>query len=116
MPFAFGEELKIFKQQDADECCPNLNLYRVIACANKRFYFQVLLECLEEQLNLPAVFVNQPYRSRAEFQMVHQQHNLAIVFIIPYHHASKHVRTNAACLIAGKTISSSASTLLVCGN
>ena len=42
---------------DSDQGCPNLNQERVLAGPHKTLHFQVLLEGLKKQFNLPAVLV-----------------------------------------------------------
>jgi hypothetical protein len=40
-----------FEQEDSDQGCPNLDSQGVLAGAHEAFYFEVLLERLEEQLS-----------------------------------------------------------------
>ena len=39
-------------------CCPNLDIERILSGTHKGFDLEVLLQGLEEQLNLPAVFLD----------------------------------------------------------
>ncbi len=47
-----------FQQQQGDQGCPNLDPERVLAGADEGLHCQVLLQSLEEQFDLPALFVN----------------------------------------------------------
>ena len=46
------------EQKDGDQGCPNLDAQGVFGGAHETLHFEVLLERLEEQLNLPTVFVD----------------------------------------------------------
>ena len=67
-------------QQPGDQGCPNLNAQRVLARADERLDFQVLLERLEEQFDLPTILVNGGDGCRAKLQVVCQQFNRVVLF------------------------------------
>jgi len=62
----------------------NLDLKGVFIGANEGLDLQVLLDRLEKQLDLPAILVNGPDGGGPEVQMVGQQHDLPLVFLIPH--------------------------------
>ena len=53
-----GLELEILDQQDGDQCCPNLNSERIFTGSHEGLDFQILLDGLEEDFDLPTVPVN----------------------------------------------------------
>src|ERR1035437_7619374 len=76
-----------FQQQDRDQGCPNLDAQGVFASAHEALYFEILLERLEKQLELPPVLVDGGNGRGAERQQVGQQYDLPFVHRIPDHHA-----------------------------
>jgi len=57
-PAKTGGQLQVTQQQHRDQCSPNLCLDRVSRRADEGLDLQVLLERLEEQFDLPAIFVD----------------------------------------------------------
>ena len=57
-PLLLGKELKVFQDQDGNQCCPNLDLDCIGAGTDKSLDLQVLLQRLEKDLNLPAVLID----------------------------------------------------------
>jgi hypothetical protein len=58
------------EQEQGDQGCPNLDPKRVLACADERLHFQILLQGLEEQLDLPALFVDGGDGGRPEVEQM----------------------------------------------
>ena len=50
--------LAIAQGKHRDQCCPNLRFDRIGRCANEGLEFQVLLERLEQEFDLPAILVD----------------------------------------------------------
>jgi hypothetical protein len=57
-PAAAGFELKIFDQQDRDQCGPQLDIHGVGAGPHERLDTLILFAGLEEQFDLPALLVD----------------------------------------------------------
>lgn len=85
--------VKPLEQEHSDEGCPNLNAERVFASADEGFDFEGLLEGFEKEFNFPAVFIDVRDGGWAEFEVVGQKNDLALVFLVPYDHAAKQMRT-----------------------
>ena len=63
--------------------CPNLNVEGILGGSYKGLDFKVLLQGLEEQLNLPPIFVDSRYGIGAELEMICEEDNLSFIFSIP---------------------------------
>ncbi len=72
-PVELGAQLEPAQEQHGNQCCPDLNLDGIGAGADERLDLQILLEGLEEQLDLPAVFVDGGHRSGAELQVIREK-------------------------------------------
>jgi len=100
--------LEILQEQDSDECCPNLDMYRIGAGSHEGFDFQVLFDGFEEEFDLPALLVDGGNRVGDQFHVVCQQDDLALTHRIPnYHPAQLSTSNPARC---GKTLTVRAST------
>jgi hypothetical protein len=69
-PVEFGSKLEEAKDQHRDQCCPNLDLHGIGTGPNKGLDLQVLLQILEEDLDLPTVFINGGNSRRTQIHMV----------------------------------------------
>ncbi len=72
-PGEFGPKLEKFKDQHGNQCCPNLNLDGIGASSDKGLDLKVLLQMLEEDFNLPTVFVNGRYGAGSQVEVVRQE-------------------------------------------
>jgi len=50
--------LQIAQNQHCNQRRPDLRLYSIRTGTKKGFDFQVLLDCLKKEFNLPAIFIN----------------------------------------------------------
>lgn len=71
------------QEQDRDQCCPNLRLDRVLAGAHEGLDLEVLLDCLEKELDLPTVPVDAADGGRGECPLVGEQDDLPLVLRVP---------------------------------
>lgn len=71
------------EQEQGDQGCPNLNQQSILTGSDEGFDFQVLLEHLEKQFDLPTVLVDGRNGRGAEFQMIGQQNDLPIMLLVP---------------------------------
>jgi glutaredoxin len=94
--------MQIFDQQQGDEGCPNLDAQGVFGGSDEGADFQVLLERLEENLDFPAVFVNGRNRGGAEFEVVGQQDDDALIRFVPDRDAPQQMRTAFLSADAGR--------------
>jgi hypothetical protein len=72
-PSVFGPKLEKFEDQHGNQCCPNLNLDGIRAGSDKGLDLEVLLQMLEEDFNLPTVFVNGRYGAGSQVEVVCQE-------------------------------------------
>ena len=56
-------------------------------CACKGFYLQVLLECFEEQLNVPSAFIELAGGVGTPFKIIGDEFDSSVVFGIIHHHS-----------------------------
>ena len=77
-------ELQVLQQQDRDQCCPNLDLEGVGRCPHERLDLEILLDCLEEDLDLPAILVDRGDCRGCELQMVGEKNDRPLVFDVPH--------------------------------
>jgi hypothetical protein len=82
-PIGLGEMMQPFEEQQGDQGCPNLNAERILAGADEGLHGQILLHRFEEQFDLPAFFVDGGDRGGAELQQIGEQHDLALVLLVP---------------------------------
>jgi len=78
-PREAGVELRLFEDEDGEQRGPLLHLERVLTGAREDVDAQVLFDRLEEELNLPAIFVDSSDRGGAEVQVIRQHLDLAFV-------------------------------------
>jgi len=64
--------LQIFEQEDGNECCPNLDAYRIGRCADEGLDLEVFFQGLEEEFDLPALLVNGSDGGSSQFEVVGQ--------------------------------------------
>jgi len=79
-----GAELQILEQEHGDQCCPNLEVYGVGTGAYEGLHFEVLFEGLEEELDLPAIFVDGGDSRRAKVEVVGQEHERFLLVRQPH--------------------------------
>ncbi len=72
-PGEFGPKLEKLEDQNGNQCCPNLNLDGIGAGSDKGLDLEVLLQMLEEDLNLPTVFVDGGYRAGSQVKVIRQE-------------------------------------------
>jgi len=72
-PAEFGPKLEEFEDQHGNQCCPNLNLDGIGAGSDKGLDLKVLLQMLEEDFNLPTVFVNGRDGAGSQVEVVRQE-------------------------------------------
>ena len=84
-----GAELQILEQEHGDQCCPNLEVYGVGTGAYEGLHFEVLFEGLEEELDLPAIFVDGGDSGGAEIKQIGEQHDFPFVIRIPHDKAAQ---------------------------
>ena len=94
--------LKILQEQDGNKCCPNLDMNRISTGPNKGFNFQVLLDRLEKQLDLPALLVDRANRARRKFHVVGQENDLPLLLLIPYDYPAQDAQIPAVFSTAGE--------------
>lgn len=90
-PPGFGEVVEPAEDEQGDECCPNLDVEGVFAGPDEGFDFEVLLEGLEEEFDLPPVFIDGGDGGGAEFEVVGEEYDLSLVFLIPDDDAAEEV-------------------------
>jgi hypothetical protein len=73
-------ELQELDQQHRNLCCPNLRLERIGTGADEGLDPQVLLDRLEKQLDLPALFVDGGNRRGAQDEVVGPEDYIATSF------------------------------------
>src|SRR5580704_11201184 len=91
-----------FEQQEGDQGCPNLDAQGVFAGADEGLHSEILLQRLEKQLDLPALFVDGGNRGGAEFQQVGEQDDFPLVVGIPNYDAAQRAGTVGQGLNAGE--------------
>ena len=67
-------QLQELEDQNGNQGCPNLDLQRIGASPHEDLDLEILLQRFEEQLDLPAIFVNAGDGGGAQGQMSGQQH------------------------------------------
>src|SRR5512137_2100743 len=72
-PTEFGPKLEKAQDQYRNQCCPNLNLDGIGAGSDKGLDLEVLLQMLEEDFNLPTIFVDGGYRTGSQVKVVRQE-------------------------------------------
>ena len=65
--------------------------------SDKGFHLQMLLECLEKYLYLPAVFVDGGNGAGTKFEVVGQKNEFPLVPLIPDDHATEQMRASFYC-------------------
>ena len=85
-----------------DQGCPNLDAQGVFAGAHEALHFEILLERLEKQLDLPAVLIDGGNGRGAKRDQVGQQHDLPLVHRIPDHYTPQQARAIFLGLDAGE--------------
>lgn len=78
-----------FEQEQGNQGCPNLDAQRILAGADKALDLEVLFEGLEEEFDLPAFAIGLGKGRGAEFEVVGQEHALALVLCVPYDDAAQ---------------------------
>jgi len=68
-----GPKLEKPEDQHGNQCCPNLYPDGIRAGSNKGLDLEVLLQMLEEDLNLPTIFVDGRDRAGSELKVVRQE-------------------------------------------
>lgn len=76
--------LEVFDDEHGDQCCPNLDVECVLAGAHEGFHFEVLLESLEEDLDLPSVLVYGGNGACRKREVIRQELNLPLMFLVPH--------------------------------
>jgi len=94
--------MQVFEQQQGNKGCPNLDAQGILACADKGFDLQVLLEGLEEYLDFPPVFVDGGNGARAKVEVIGQENNFSLILLIPDDNAAKQMGAFLFRLGAGK--------------
>ena len=92
-----------FQQKHRDQGCPNLDAKGVFAGADEALHGQVLLQRLEKQFDLPALFVDGGDGGGAELQQIGEQHDLSLVIRIPNYHAAQRSGAVGLSLGAGES-------------
>jgi len=90
------------QQEHRDQGCPNLDAQRVFAGADKAPHSQVLLQCLEKELNLPAFLVDGGDGRSPKIHVVGQQDDFTLIFPIPDDDPPQITRTLLLGLRAGQ--------------
>ena len=72
-PAEFGSKLEKPQDQHGNQCCPNLNPDGIGAGSDKGLDLEVLLQMLEEDFNLPTIFVDGADRTSPEVKVVRQE-------------------------------------------
>lgn len=85
-----------------DESCPNLDVDGVLAGSDEGFDFEVLFQGLEEEFDLPAVLIDCGDGRGAEFEVIGEEDDLALMFLVPDHDAAQFVRALALCADASE--------------
>jgi hypothetical protein len=99
-PIVSGSHHQIFQQQHGDQRDPDLRLNGVLAGSHKRSNAQDLLECLEEQFDLPTVFIDFTDGRSRPHQVIGQQNNSTFLLFIPDNDPAQSKRTFFFCLFA----------------
>ena len=76
--------MQVFEQQQGNQGCPNLNSQGILACTDKGFDFEMLLEGFEKDLDLPSVLVDIGDSSSTKFEMVAQKRDYAVIGFVPH--------------------------------
>ena len=91
-PAEAGAERQILEKKKGDQCRPYLDHDRIGGGTDEGLYPQVLLDRLEEDLDLPAVFVDGSDGGGTEGQMVGDEDDALFLRLIPYLDTSQGVR------------------------
>jgi len=94
--------LEPLEQQQGDQGGPQLDAQRVLVGADEGLDLELLLEGLEEQFDLPAIAVDGGDGGGAEVEVVGQQHQLAVVGLVPDDDAPERVGALLARLGPGQ--------------
>ena len=69
-PVLFAQAVKPAKQQQRDECGPDLDEQSVFRSTDKRFDFQILFEGFEKDFNLPTLAIDVGDGGSTEVEMI----------------------------------------------
>ena len=85
-------------QAESYDCRANLYFDSVLCSAPELLNFDVLLEPLEEQLNLPSVLVEIGNFERSKMECICQKYEASILLVIVESHKSKLLRILLLCV------------------
>src|ERR1039458_4900856 len=100
-PVSLREVVEPLEQQ-GDQGCPNLDMEGVLSGTDKALDFKVLLECFEEQLDLPTVLVDVGDGGRPEVEVIGHEHDLALLDRVPDDDAAQSVLEGLLSQLAGE--------------
>jgi hypothetical protein len=94
--------MQVFEQQQSNQGCSKLNTQGIFTGTDECFHLEVLLESFEKDLYLPAVFVDGGDGAGSKVEMVSQQDDLLLVFLIPDDNPAEEMWAALFCSGAGQ--------------
>src|SRR3989304_6608910 len=73
-PIQLGAKLKEPQDQHRNQCCPNLDFYRIGTGPHEGLDLKALLQGFKEDLYLPTLFVDGSNGCSPQFQVIGQKH------------------------------------------
>ena len=83
--------MKPLKKHQGQKGCPNLNSKSVFGGTDEGLDFQILFERLEEDLDLPPIFIDRGDGGGTKIQVVGEQDDRPFVVTIPHHDSPQRV-------------------------